>query len=289
MSRRLHVIHVQTTAKRQEESLAAIGRIIARTFPQLEARILVVDNAVTTPHEQRIAAGISVIRGDNSGREFTGLDRGIAWLEEQGDVLPDAVILLCNDTLLRDVEVEDFFRLDGDDALRQVDRGRLLGHVDCVVMPMGVFGTSIDHWVRTNFVLCTYSVLRKITPLRLPFEDAEIFSHSPDEFFRPDVRLSRRYQGFLRGFLEGHPNLSLWRWHSAGRFHADNFEAFKLKAKAILCEHYLSVKAKRQGLEFADITRRRFPSKETRARARLLLYLTGAWRLVPGFRRRFGL
>jgi len=289
MNRQLHVIYLQTTAKRQEESLAALNRIIAQTFPGLEAHILVVDNAITTPHEQRIAANVTLIDGDNRCREFTGMDRGIAWLENRGDVPRDAVILLSNDTLLRDIEAADFFRVDGQYALSQVDQDRLMGHVDCVVMPMSIFGISIDHWVRSNYVLCTYGVLRKIAPLGLPFDDAEIFSASPDEFFHPDVRLSRIYQGFLKGFLQGQPNLALLSWPSASRFRADNFAAFKLKAKAILCEHYLSAKAKQNGLEFADISRRRIPSKEARARIKLLLYLTATWRLVPRFRRRFGM
>jgi hypothetical protein len=289
VTRHLHVIYLQTTAQRQEEGLAALNRIIARTFSELEAHILVVDNAITTPHEQRLAANVTLINGDNRCREFTGMDRGIAWLEKQGDVPPDAVMLLSNDTLLRDIAAADFFCLDGPYALSQVDHGRLLGHVDCVAMPMSLFGMSLDHWVRSNYVLCTYGVLRKIAPLGLPFDDAEIFSASPDEFFRPDVRLSRVYQRFLRGFLQGEPNLALWSWHSASRIHAGNFEAFKLKAKAILSEHYIGAKAKQHGIELADISRRRMLSMEARARIRLLLYLTATWRLVPRFRHRFGL
>jgi len=287
MKRPLHALYLQTTPARQEESVDALMRIIARTFPDADARLLIVDNALDSPCERHVAPNVTLIDGDNRGREFTGLDRGIAWLRSKGEPRDDAIMLIANDTLLRDKEATDFFRLDGGFVLRQLDRSRILGHVDCLVAPIEVFGNSIDHWVRFNFVLCTYGVLKQLAPLSLPYEDADIFSDSPAEFFRPGVGLSETYRVFLKAFLQGQPNAALWRWHSARPIGADNFAAFRSKAKAIICEHYLSGQAKRKGFELVDISRRHIPSKEVRARIRRFLYNTSTWRLVPRFRRRF--
>ena len=83
MKRPLHALYLQTTPARQEESVDALMRIIARTFPDADARLLIVDNALDSPCERHVAPNVTLIDGDNRGREFTGLDRGIAWLRSK--------------------------------------------------------------------------------------------------------------------------------------------------------------------------------------------------------------
>ena len=41
------------------------------------------------------------ISGDNTLREFSGWDRGLAWLDRRHAPAPDSVVVLANDTIVR--------------------------------------------------------------------------------------------------------------------------------------------------------------------------------------------
>jgi hypothetical protein len=285
--RTVFVVFLETTAKKQVEGVAAIRRIIGQAFPSFSSEILVVDNAITTPHEEKLEDGVTLIDGDNSCREFSGMDRGLNWLKRNRSLKTDSIILFVNDTFTADADVEDFYRLDGHQVTQDLDRNCLIGPICWSPLPLGLSGVATDHWVQTNLILCTYGVLQHITPLVLPFGDDELFSDDPATFFAPNGPLSTEYAHYLKRYLQGELNVTLCKWHSSNEFTADNFASFKLKAKAILCEHYLSAKARKCGFALVDVSGPRFPSKVMRVRIKAILYHTGAWRFVSRYRNRF--
>ncbi|MBI5496280.1 MAG: hypothetical protein HY904_14760 [Deltaproteobacteria bacterium] len=287
MARTFHALYLQHGDRRLPEALAAVRRIHECVFPGLERRIVVTDNAVTSGGASPVAADTVLVAGDNTYREFSGWDRGWRWLEEHRAPADDDVLCLCNDTFMADPEAEDFHRLDGATALRDLQAGRLLGHVDGLAADVNVFGTPLRHWIKSNLVLMSVRTLRDLAPLTLTLADEELFVDDPAVFFRDRDDLGRDYREFIKGFLQGRPNAALWRWHSARPFDHDNLALFRLKARAILSEHGLSARAARTGHAIVDISAPRLPSKELRHRLRFELYRTGAWRLVPRFRRRF--
>jgi hypothetical protein len=280
-------LYLQHGDRRQAESVEAIKRVARRTFPSRELRVTVVDNAVEPSVVRKLDDVVTLVGGDNSCREFSGWDHGLAWLRGAQQVPDGAVFLLANDTFLGDPEAADFFRLEPRWTERQLARGALLGHVDGFAFSSRLLGLELRRWVKSNFLLCRSSSLRRLTPFTLPHADDVLFSPDPRQFFREDVDLSPAYQATIKGFLQGEANPALWRWHSARPFDRENVAFFRLKTRAILCEHALSARAARLGLPVVDIARPRVVSKEARHRLRLLLYLTGAYRLVPRFRQRF--
>jgi len=286
--RTVFAIYLETTRKKLTEGLAGIHRIIDQTFPTLSSEILVVDNAITTPHEEKLEDGATLIDGDNSCREFSGIDRGLAWLQKNRPLRADSVFLLANDTFSADPDVEDFFNMDSRKILHDLDRNCLIGSLLWSPLPLELFGVTTDRWIQSNMIMCNYSVLQHITPLALPAFDNEIFSDNPAEFFNRDAPLSSEYKHYIRCYLQGRLNVTLCKWHSAAEFNADNFGPLKLKAKAILCEHYLSANARKNGFELKDLTGPRLPSKEMRVRIKVWLWYTGVWRLIPRYGRRFG-
>jgi hypothetical protein len=249
----------------------------------------VVDNAITTPHEEKLEDGVILINGDNSCREFSGMDRGLAWLQKNRPLRADSVILFANDTFTADPDVGDFYRLDSRKTLQDLDSNRLLGPLLWSPLPLELFDVATDHWLQSNIIMGSYGVFQHITPLALPFHENEIFSDDPVEFFNQHAPISSEYKHFIRCYLQGKLNVTLCKWHSAAQFNADNFGPLKLKAKAILCEHYLSGKARKNGYELKDLLRPRLPSVKMRVRIKACLFHTGLWRLIPKYGRRFGL
>jgi hypothetical protein len=293
MSRSFYAIYLQTGGERQAQSLEELTRFARSTFAALPAHVVIVDNALGQSREERRpgrdSVQITLIDGDNSCREFSGMDKGLRWIGDRGGARDDSVVLLVNDTWLDDLASGDFFRLNGREALRLLDSGHILGQADWFAEPVQIFGIAIAHWIKSNFVLARFDVLKQLAPLSLPAAcDGELFETDSRELFRRAAPLSPAYRQIVTGFLQGTPNPSLWRWPRAESFNADNIVRFRLKAKAILSEHHLSARAAARGFTLTDICRRRFPSKRSRARFRQLLYYSGAWRLVPRFRNRFG-
>jgi len=287
MPQTFHALYLQTTNRHQAEALTALRRLHERTFPTLEPRILIVDNALTAPAVVELAADTMLVAGDNTFREFSGWDHGWNWLGRHHPPAHDDVVCLCNETFMADREAADFYSLDPTVTQEHIGRGSLIGHVDGLPQDMCLFGTSMRHWMRSNLVLMSARVLRELSPLTLPLADAELFVDDPAVFFRNRVDLDGRYRELIRGFLQGRPNAGLWRWHSAQPFTAVNLTAFRLKARAILSEHSLSARAVRNGHALVDLSQPRLLSKDLRNRLGYVLYVTGAWQLVPRFRRRF--
>ena len=283
----LFAVFLQTTGKRQTRSLKAIRHIIRNAFPSFASQIVVVDNAITIPTEEQLGENAVLINGDNSCREFSGMARGISWLEQSQTVHPESAILLANDTFLDDPAVNQFLGLSSRKALTNLDANRILGSVDRFARPMNVLGLPMERWVKSSFMVCLYRVLEQIKPLVVPITDGEFFSENPQEIFRPGAPISEPYQRFITAFLQGKPNETLWKWDSANPFSDEMASVLRLKAKAILCEHHLSAKATRLGFGLHDLSHPKLPSKKLRARARRYLYHTGAWRLIPMFRQRF--
>ncbi len=246
-----------------------------------------VDNALTTPTLAELAADASLVEGNNTYREFSGWDHGWSWLENHLPPSNDDVVCLCNETFMADPEAADYYTMDPARTQEQLARGGLIGHVDGLAQDVCVFGTWMRHWIRSDLVLMSARVLRELSPLTLPLADSDLFVDDPAVFFRDRDDLDRPYRELLCGFLQGRPNPTMWRWHSAQPFTATNLAAFHLKARAILSELSLSARALSGNHALVDLSQPRRPSKDMRHSLRYMLYTTGGWRLVPRLRRRF--
>lgn len=282
----LQVLYQQYGSAAQEDAVSAFRRIHAASFRDLELRILVVDNRVTEPTILTPAPDVTVIDGDNTFREFTAFDKGWRHLERDAALSNDSVVLIANETFLKDAEAADYFALPLD-ARAIIAKDKLIGHIDGLSEPVTVFGMNVQEWIRSDFILANAKVVGALMPFTVAEPDVKLFGRTPSTFFVERSDLSADYRAFIKGFLEGRANLSMWRWPQAKTIDESNLAAFQLKARAILSEHSLSARAVAQGFALHDLSPAQFPSKRLRHQLRALLYHTGLWRVIPRFRARF--
>ena len=280
------VLYQQYGSSVQEESIAAFRRIHAAAFQDLTLRILVVDNRVAEPMLLTPAPDVTVIDGDNTYREFTAFDKGWRFLEQLGALPGESVVLIANETFLRDAESADFHELPRN-ARAIIAANKLIGHVDGLSQRVRVFGLNLQEWIRSDFILANATVVQALMPFTVSEPNDQLFGRNTGAFFVDRRDLSPEYREFIRGFVEGRPNVSMWRWPQATNIDAHNLAAFQLKARAILSEHSLSARAVSLGFLLHDLSPTQFPSKRLRHQLRALLYHTGLWRVIPRFRARF--
>lgn len=285
--RDLFAVFLQYTDTHQRQGLEVLRDIIRRAFPAFRPRIVVVDNALAEDERRELSENTVLLGGDNTCREFSGWDKGLEWIEKQFSPSPDSVLILANDTLVGDPNMHLFLALNGDDALRHIDAGRLLGYVDCLAIPAVVFGLPMRRWVKTNLFLCSWQVLERLRPLSLKKGDAELFAARPGLALRSSLQVSVRYGRLLADFLQGRPNELMWRWRSARPCTPEEEPFLRLKAKATLCEAFLGARARDAGIVLHDVVPR-FPlTKGLRAQLRCMLFYSGAWQWLPTLRARF--
>lgn len=215
--------------------------------------LVAVDNARSGSWENELAPDVTQIGGDNSAWEFSGFDRGLAWLEESRG-LTDYVLL-----------VTDAFRAYGDDylgwfdqALVDMARGNkaVVGWVDSFGRPCSLGETSYESWLRTSFLLAPVTALQHARPLALPLNREEIFSGDPAAPWLPDSPVGPELRRAIEGWLvEGRAEASGPEegWHSRFSLDAQSLSFFERKAMAILREHHLSIRLRASGVPCFDL------------------------------------
>jgi hypothetical protein len=239
--------------KHRDAAVRVMKELAARLAPSARLGGVVVDNAMSGPIELELDSATTCISGDNSGREFSAWDRGLAWLERAYG--PIETLILGNDTLHRsygDAYVEGFTAERYRRAMREEG---LLGWLDAYPRPITLFGNSLPRWVRTSLLVAGGSVIDRLRPFVLPYADCEIFSSDVRELFRTPSPLSENYRQYLRTWLFGEPGFTEFheRWHSAEPLSSTNFEHFRGKIRSILCEHHFSARAHALGIPLFDV------------------------------------
>jgi hypothetical protein len=242
-----------------EDGLNLLEPFVLRVLGEWERRIVVVDNAVAPETEICLGHEVHRIGGDNTAREFSGYDRGLWWLRSYYSVAPDAALVIANDTFHRSYGrdyLELFSRQEAEAALND---GSLVGYADSYPRSISLFGLSLRSWIRSSLVLCRVRELEALLPLNAPFRDSEIFSGNGETFFATPSPLSENYRRYLRTWLFGENDPEgecVHMWHSRAPLSAANRDMMQKKARAIMCEHYLSAKAFRLGIPVYDVRRR---------------------------------
>jgi hypothetical protein len=249
MAREAWAVLVTFGAAHRDAALEALREVAARFGATL--RGVVVDNALEGRFEIELDSAFTCVSGDNSSREFSGWDRGLAWLESAHRLGSDDNLFLANDTLHR-----SYGRgwLDGFSAARAVG-GSLLGWVDAYPREVTLFGRPMQRWLRTNLMVGSRAVVDRLRPFALPFADDQIFSSDLAELFRHPSPLSENYRRYLRTWLFGDPGDEEFHehWHSAAPLSSLNAPAMRGKIRSILCEHALGARARALGVPLVDV------------------------------------
>jgi hypothetical protein len=238
----IFVVFLEYTPAHRESGRRVLERVLERVFSRHLVRQVIVDNAYERDEDVPPAEGADTIAGDNSSREFSGFDVGIAHLQRKYHPLPRSVFLLVNDTFHRSYGQEYLDAFRPKSVRASLRRNQAVGYVDCFPDEIQVLGLPIRCWIRTSLVLLTARTVDALGKLALPAENERIFG-DVDQFFREDAPLSENYKRYLRAWLFGEEGQDFnERWHSMERLTAENLADFKGKARSILCEHYLSAR-----------------------------------------------
>lgn len=234
-----------------ERSLAILRRILLRVDE--EVRIIAVCNRPGLPVSPD--PDVEVIEGNNFLHEFGGWDQGIAHFRQMAGKKSPGLFVFANDTFCHH---RPFSRPDG--YLFSACFKHASGKQYAIAGERSTFGQEfflggqwMDSWVSTYLYAITPSLLEALdwrTAL-----DEQTLRHfvlgGTDEnaFFSPDMNpaLARHLSGWLFAGHDGKRN-----WRNAAPLDPHNADRMYHKARAIMCEKFLSARCRSLGAEFLD-------------------------------------
>jgi hypothetical protein len=238
--------HGRTKYPRALEELRERQR---RHLPGSACDVLIVDNA---PGDGAGADhGCEVIVGSNRAWEFSAWDDALAhvgpraWKYDFVQLVTSAFNTLYTSYLDRI-----------DDAALGLVAGRAVavGHVDWYGEPIELLGVHSQHWIRSSYLLMPPGELVALGRLAGLAEPARFFSGDPADPFRADAPISENYRRYVLDWLTGDGTGQGVAWHSRFQLDATTLPLFEAKTMAILTEHWLSIRLRRQGCAIVDAT-----------------------------------
>jgi len=231
-------------------ALAKIDRIFETQAPDVVRSTVIVDNSLPRTEMSLLRPDVIWIGGDNSFREFTAWDRGLAQL----DRMRERVDLVHLATSAFDSLYTGYLARFDTPLLKAASAAQAaVGHIDYYDDPIEIFGRQSQHWLRTSFVFIPSAAISALRSV-LSFEAPErIFASDPERPFRAEAGISERYQRYILSWLTGEGTGQGVTWHSRFDLTHETLPTFHLKALAILNEHLLSLRLRELGYPVVDV------------------------------------
>jgi hypothetical protein len=250
----VYLVLVEFGREREQAALHLLTTTLHRLFPTARVRLLIVDNAADNQYEAEIGPDLYHVGGDNSLHEFSGWDRGIAWLHTRWAPANDSIVVLANDTVARADKLERIRDVPADRAAA-ARQGALVGWIDEFPRTFELFGFSLRQWIDTSLVIAERQTLAALSPFARPLSDTQLFADDWRRVFREPSPLSENYRGYLKAYFFGEPTAGGFEhsWYAQEPLSEENFDAFKMKLRCVFCEHLLSARARARGIALVDI------------------------------------
>lgn len=254
MRREVHLVLLEFGQEHEQTALELLVPTLHRVFPGAIVRGTVVDNALGGHVEVAIDHQIDRVSGDNTLREFSGWDRGVAWLDRRHAPAPDSIVVLANDTVVRAEKHERVRDLPAD-RVRAAADGALIGWVEEYPREVELFGLPLRHFIDTSLVIAERRTFAALGPFARPPADDLVFADDWRQFFREPSPLSDTYRAYLRTYFFGERIDAEFdqRWYAHEPIGERNVDAFKAKLRCVFCEHLLSARARNLGIPLVDI------------------------------------
>ena len=253
MTRDVYLLLLEHGREREQKAIDLLDSTLRRLFPDSRRHTAIIDNAVTDGSDTAIDERIERISGDNTLREFSGWDRGLAWLDRRHTPAPDSVVVLANDTIVRSDKSERVRALPAERGA-MASQGALVGWIDEYPRPVRLFATEFRQWVDTSLVITTRRTLSALEPLTVRLSE-RIFDDDWRRIFVEPSPLSAKYRTYLRTYFVGDRLYQEFThgWYAQTPVTPDNFEDLKTKLRCVFCEHLLSARARALGIRLVDI------------------------------------
>jgi hypothetical protein len=211
------------------------------------ARLVLVDNR-GTGMEWATEDGFEVVAGDNSAREFTGLQSGVNHVRR---VASPSVWLLANDRYLTDNEAFLDY-LDGGTIDAVAATNAVAGRINHYPATARAFGLDIGSWARSNFLLVADDALHQLSPLVMVGEKelASVVGPVRGEhpLLRSDGPLDGRYASYVTEWVTGDGSDLDQHWYRHRPLSSESWDDLTGKVQCILNEQLLSARARDIGI-----------------------------------------
>lgn len=247
---RVLTIFVRTGTTKYATAEQELAELFETQLPAVERQTVVVDTALPCCEIER-SPGRVVIGGDNSAREFSALDSGLASV---GNDLWSYDLVNLATAAFRQLYWAYLDRFVPQVLEAVADRSVCLGHIDCYNEAIDVWGCNSQHWVRSACVFLPPTELRILGTLVSTRDREQWFSGDPSAPFRRDAPLSDAYRRLIIDWLIGNDIGQGVTWHSRISLDDENLPEFERKAMAILNEHLLGLRLRASGCRTIDVT-----------------------------------
>ena len=214
-------------------------------LPSVRRDVVVVDTALplgVAEEEQ----GRLVMGGDNSAREFSAFDSGVARV---GEKIWDYDLVNLTTAAFRSCYGTTWSAFNRQRSSAIAGRPACLGHIDCYNEPIQVAGCTSQHWVRTSCIF--------LPPLELKILGSLVSIRDPTPWFSGDPS---RSVSLGRPTLAGVSPIDHRLAHRSGHrargevafgmaLDPTTLPEFERKAQAILNEHLLGLRLRAAGCE----------------------------------------
>jgi hypothetical protein len=232
-------------ARRAARELASHLRSVAP-----RSRLVLVDNR-GTGMDWAADEGFELVSGDNSAREFSGVQRGVNHVLASG--MPSCWIL-ANDRYDRYKSYRQSLLplVDGGTLDAIVASGALAGRINGYPTSTRAYGLTIDSWACSNFLVVAGRSLARLGDLVTvgASELASVVNQSVADgpLLKADGPLDDALIGYLTEWLTGVGTGLTNHWYRHRPATADSWDDLCGKVQSILNEQLLSAKARRAGI-----------------------------------------
>jgi hypothetical protein len=247
---RVLTIFVRTGTTKYATAEQELAELFRTQLPDVERHTVVVDTALPLCETER-KPGRVVIGGDNSVREFSAFDSGLAYV---GDDLWNYDLVNLTTAAFRQLYWAYLDRFVPEVLAAVADRSVCLGHIDCYNEAIQVWGFNSQHWIRTSCIFLPPTELRILGTLVSTRDREQWFSGDPSAPFRRDAPLSETYRRLITDWLTGNDIGQGVKWHTSLTLDEENLPEFERKSLAILNEHALGLRLRGGGCRTIDVT-----------------------------------
>jgi hypothetical protein len=238
---------------------------------EIDRTVVIVDNALPRDVvEER--DGAILLGGDNTSREFSAFDRAIDFI---GSDIWSYDFVHFATSAFKTLYVAYLDRFDARLLHGLAGRPTCVGHLDCYNEPIEVLTYRSQHWIRSCFFFLPPEDVKALGSFVSIADAGRFFSGDPEEPFRVDAPISRRYREYITRWLTGYEIGQGVEWHSSFSLTRKTLPSFEQKARAILNEQLLSIRLRALGCHLVDVT---WLSMMLRFRSPLEIPWTTAWR-----------
>jgi hypothetical protein len=228
-----------------------IDEIFSRRMPQMDRSTIVIDNALRACERGHTPCGNTLIAGDNEFWEFSGWDRGLAYIGK--DIWSYDLVHLATSAF--NTLYTSYLHRFKEDMLHAVAaRPKCLGHIDCYNDAIEIGNYRSQHWLRTSFLFVPPAELKTLGSLVSLHQKDQLLTDDPNNPFRQDCPLSKNYQVYLLDWLTGGGTGQGVQWHSRFTLDESTLPFFKKKVLAIINEHMLAIRLRASGCKLIDVT-----------------------------------